>query len=96
MAASLVAKWWAGVDKRGWKAFGLGMAALGLALLLALYSAAVAQMGETRLAAIMAALSLLIAGWVGVKIVPALAKRTALRWLSVEIRFRLTREGWVY
>ena len=96
MASSLVSKWWARVDQPGWKAFGLGMAALGLALLLALYSAAVGQMGETRLAAVMATLSLAIAGWVGVKIVPALARRTALRWLAVEIRFRLTREGWVY
>ena len=96
MASSLVARWWAKVDQPGWKAFGLGMVALGLALLLALYSAAVAQMGETRLAAVMAALSLLIAAWVGVKIIPALARRTALRWFSVEIRFKLTREGWVY
>ena len=96
MASSLVSKWWARVDQPGWKAFGLGMAALGLAMLLALYSAAVGQMGETRLAAVMATLSLVIAGWVGVKIVPALARRTALRWLAVEIRFRLTREGWVY
>jgi len=96
MASSLVSKWWARVDQPGWKAFGLGMAALGLALLLALYSAAVGQIGETRLAAVMATLSLVIAAWVGVKIVPALARRTALRWLAVEIRFRLTREGWVY
>jgi uncharacterized protein (DUF58 family) len=95
-SSSLLARWWAKVDQPGWKAFGLGMAALGLALLLALYSAAAREMGETRLAAVMAGLSLVIAGWVGVKIVPALARRTALRWLAVEIRFRLTREGWVY
>jgi len=96
MTSSLLSRWWAKVDQPGWKAFGLGIAALGLALLLALYSAAAAQMGETRLAAVMAGLSLVIAGWVGVKIVPALARRTALRWLGVQIRFRLTREGWVY
>jgi len=96
MSSSLLSRWWAKVDQPGWKAFGLGMAALGLALLLALYSAAAREMGETRLAAVMAGLSLVIAGWVGVKIVPALARRTALRWLAVEIRFRLTREGWVY
>ena len=96
MTSSVLSRWWAKVDQPGWKAFGLGIAALGLALLLALYSAAVGQMGEARLAAVMAALSLVIAAWVGVKIVPALARRTALRWLAVQIRFRLTREGWVY
>ena len=96
MTSSLLSRWWAKVDQPGWKAFGLGIAALGLALLLALYSAAVGQMGESRLAAVMAGLSLIIAAWVGIKIVPALARRTALRWLGVQIRFRLTREGWVY
>ena len=96
MNSSVLSRWWAKVDQPGWKAFGLGMAALGLALLLALYSAAAREMGEVRLAAVMAGLSLAIAGWVGVKIVPALARRTALRWFAVEIRFRLTREGWVY
>jgi uncharacterized protein (DUF58 family) len=96
MSSSVLSRWWAKVDQPGWRAFGLGMAALGLALLLALYSAAAREMGETRLAAVMAGLSLIIAAWVGVKIVPALARRTALRWLAVEIRFRLTREGWVY
>jgi uncharacterized protein (DUF58 family) len=96
MAATFISRWWTRVDRTGWKSFGLGMAALGLAMLLALYSAAAREMGESTLAAVMASLSLLIAGWVGVKIVPALARRTALRWLAVEIRFRLTREGWVY
>ena len=96
MAQSLVSRWWSRVDQPGWKNFGLGLGALGLALLLALYSAAAREMGETRLAAVMAALALGIAGWVGVKIVPALARRTALRWMVVQIRFRLTREGIVY
>ncbi|HUK53489.1 MAG TPA: DUF58 domain-containing protein [Candidatus Binatia bacterium] len=96
MPQTLVSRWWARVDQPGWKNFGLGMGALGLALLLALYSAAARESGEMRLAAVMAALALGIAGWVGVKIVPALARRTALRWMVVQIRFRLTREGIVY
>ena len=96
MPPPLVARWWSRLDQPGWKNFGLGMGALGLALLLALYSAAAREMGELRLAAVMAALSLGIAAWVAVKIVPALARRTALRWMVVQIRFRLTREGVVY
>lgn len=96
MSASALSRWWSSVDRTGWKSFALGIAWLGIALVLALYSAAAREMGETRMAALFAGLSLVIAGWVGVKIVPALARRTALRWLTVEIRFRLTREGWVY
>jgi uncharacterized protein (DUF58 family) len=96
MAPSLVARMWSRVDQPGWKAFGLGMAALGVALLLALYSAAAREMGQMELAAGASVLALAIAGWVGLKIVPALARRTPLRWLAAEIRFRVTREGWVY
>jgi hypothetical protein len=96
MSHSLVSRWWSRVDQPGWKTFGIGMAALAMALLLALYSAAAREMGQTTLGAVAAGLSLAIAGWVAVKIVPSLARRTALRWFAVEIRFRLTREGWVY
>jgi uncharacterized protein (DUF58 family) len=96
MPQPLVSRWWSRVDQPGWRNFGIGIGALGLALLLALYSAAAREMNELRLAAVMAALALGIAGWVGVKIVPALARRTALRWMVVQIRFRLTREGIVY
>ena len=55
------------------------MLALSAALLLALFSAAVAQEGRIWLAGITAALSLGLAGWVAVTIVPALARRTSLR-----------------
>ena len=72
------------------------MAALALALLLSLYSAAAAESGQSSLAAASAVLALILAGWVSVTIVPALARRTALRWLSFQVRFRLTREGIVY
>jgi len=96
MNTTSIRTWWSSVDRTGWKSFAIGIAWLGIALMLALYSAAAGEMGQMRMAALFAGLSLLIAGWVGVKIVPALARRTSLRWLTVEIRFRLTREGWVY
>ncbi len=72
------------------------MLALSAALLLALFSAAVAQVGRIWLAGITAALSLGLAGWVAVTIVPALARRTSLGWLAYQVDYRLTRAGVVY
>ncbi len=82
--------------KAGWRNFGIAMLALGLALVLALFSAALAQAGRTALVAITAALSLGLAGWVAVTIVPALARRTSLHWLAYQVDYRLTRDGIIY
>lgn len=40
--------------------------------------------------------ALLVAGWVGVTLVPVLARRTPLRWISYRMEYRLTKEGWIY
>jgi uncharacterized protein (DUF58 family) len=93
---SLVGRWWRGLDHVGWRSFGIAMLALTGALVLALFSAAVAQAGRFILAAVTAALSLGLAGWVGVTIVPALARRSNLRWIAYQIDYSLTREGIVY
>jgi uncharacterized protein (DUF58 family) len=93
---SILRRWWQGLDRPGWRNFAIGMVALGVALILSLYSAAAAEVGQTTLAAASAVVSLILAAWVSVTIVPALARRTSLRWLSFRIHFRLTREGVVY
>ena len=93
---SIVGRWWRGLDHTGWRNFGIAMLALSGALLLALFSAAVAQIGRVILAAITAAISLGLAGWVGVTIVPVLARRTSLRWIAYQIDYRLTRDGIIY
>jgi len=72
------------------------MAVLSFALIVALFSAAVAQQGRFRLAAISTAVALGLASWVAVTIVPALARRTSLRWLVYQVNYRLTREGIIY
>ncbi len=41
-------------------------------------------------------MSLGLAAWVAVTIVPALARRTSLRWLAYQVDYRLTREGIIY
>jgi hypothetical protein len=96
MAESTVARLWRSRDRPGWRNFGMAMLALSVALLLALFSAAVAEEGRLGLAATTATLSLGLAGWVAIAIVPALAKRTSLRWLAYQVDYRLTREGLIY
>jgi uncharacterized protein (DUF58 family) len=111
MQASIAARrWWQGRDRPGWQNFGIAILALSASLLLALFSAAVEQdqlttsmrggaspqAGRLWLAGISAALSLALAGWVAVTIVPALARRTSLRWIKYQIDYRLTRAGVVY
>jgi len=72
------------------------MVALSVALLIALFSAAVAQEGRILLAGITTVFALAIAAWVAITIVPALAKRTSLRWLAYQVNYRLTRYGTIY
>jgi uncharacterized protein (DUF58 family) len=87
---------WQGRDRPGWRNFGIAMLVLSFSLLIALFSAAAAQDGRFWLAAGATAVSLGLAAWVAVTIVPALAKRTSLRWIVYQVDYRLTREGIVY
>ena len=93
---STLAQFWAKADRPGVRAFFLSMAALVAALLLALYSGAAAELGQTALASTSALLSLAIAGWVAVTLVPTLARRTPLRWIGYRIEYKIPLEGWIY
>jgi uncharacterized protein (DUF58 family) len=93
---NLIAKMWRGRDRPGWRSFGIAMLVLSFALLVALFSAAAAQEGRVALSAITTVIALGLAAWVGITIVPALARRTSLRWIAYQIDYRLTREGVVY
>ena len=95
-ARSIIARLWARADGSAVRAFFLSMAALGVALLLALYSSAAAQLGRLGLAAGSALVALAIAGWVAVTLVPVLAKRTPLRWIGHKMDYKITRAGWIY
>lgn len=72
------------------------MLALSVSLIVALFSAAVAQEGRIWLASLTTLVALGIAAWVAITIVPALAKRTSLRWIAYQVDYRLTRDGVVY
>jgi hypothetical protein len=87
---------WQSRDRPGWRSFGVAMIVLTGALLIALFSAAVAQQGRVALAAASTVIALGLAGWVAIAIVPNLARRTNLRWVVSQIDYKLTREGMVY
>jgi len=94
--SSLLSQLWAKTDTPGVRGFFLSMAALGVALLLAVYSGAAAELGNLGLAASSALLALAIAGWVAVTLVPTLAKRTPLRWIGYKMEYKISRAGWIY
>ena len=87
---------WRRPDRPGWRNFGIAMLALSVSLIVALLSAAVAQEGRIWLASITTLIALGIAAWVAITIVPALAKRTNLRWIAYQVDYRLTRDGIIY
>jgi uncharacterized protein (DUF58 family) len=93
---STVANLWSNADRPGVRAFFLSLFALGVALVLALYSGAAAELGRIRLASISALAALLVAGWVAITLVPVLARRTPLRWLGYKMEYKVTRAGWFY
>jgi uncharacterized protein (DUF58 family) len=84
------------LDNPSWRSFGIAMGALAMALFLALYSGAAAEQGHLMIAGLSALSALVLAGWVALTVVPALARRTPLGWLSYQIDYKVTREGVVY
>ena len=93
---STIAQLWAKADTAGVRAFFLSVAALSVALLLALYSGAAAEIGHVGLSIASALAALLVAAWVAITLVPILAKRTPLRWIGYKMEYKITREGWIY
>lgn len=86
----------AGIDRAAWRRFILALFALILALFLALYATALSQSGQYKGAAAMAVFSLLLTALVAVRVVPGLARRTALRHWMTRVEYKLTRQGVVY
>lgn len=95
-----ISRWWEGVRVNlrspGARGFFLAMALLAVGMLFSLYSAAAAQRGQIWEATITAGIALALSGWVAIKIVPILARRTPLRWIGYKITYKLTTEGKVY
>src|ERR1700734_4165695 len=96
MANSTAARLWRTRDKLGWRNFAVAILVLSAALAIALFSAAVGQEGRLGLAALTTVIALAMAGWVAITIVPALARRSSLRWIAYQIDYKLTRDGIIY
>ncbi len=94
--SSTVSRLWAKADRSSVRAFFLSIIALSVAMILALYSGAAAQLGNVGLASASALSALVVAAWVGITLVPVLAKRTPLRWIGYRMEYRITRQGWIY
>jgi uncharacterized protein (DUF58 family) len=93
---STLAQLWAKADRPAVRVFFVSIAALGVALLLALYSGAAAELGHFGFSIAAALAALGVAAWVAVTLVPVLAKRTPLRWIGYKMEYKITREGWIY
>jgi uncharacterized protein (DUF58 family) len=88
--------WLAGVDRAAWRRFFLVLLGLTLALFLALYATALSQSAQYKMAAAIAAFSLLLTALVAVRVVPGLARRTALQYWMAKVDYEFTREGAIY
>ena len=88
--------WLAAIDRAAWRRFFLALFGLAVALFLALYATGLSQSGQYKRAAALAALSLLLTALVAVRVVPALARRTAIRHWMVKVNYEFTRQGAVY
>jgi uncharacterized protein (DUF58 family) len=95
-SATQTGRWSRRPERAAWRTFGIAMVALSFALVLALFSAAVAGEGRMGLAWVTGVGALGIAVWVAITIVPSIARRTSLRWIAYQIDYRLTREGVIY
>jgi len=84
------------IDRPAWRRFFLALFALSFSFFLALYSTALRETGRLREAFWAAAVSLVLAGIVSVKVVPYLARRTALERWMMKLEFEFTREGAIY
>lgn len=83
-------------ERSAWRNFITALIVLSVAMAVALLSAAAAQQGRVALAAVTTVIALGLAAWVAITIVPAMAKRTSLRWIAYQIDYRLTRDGIIY
>lgn len=80
----------------GLRLFLFTLAGLAFALCLTFYATFMSESGRFRLAALLAALALLLAGMVGIKVMPTLVRRSALKAWAFRVEYELTREGTVY
>ncbi len=88
--------WAARLEAPAWRRFFEALLGLGVAFFLALYATSLRESGQYMLAAAIASVSLILAALVAVRVIPYLARRTALdRWM-IKLEYEFTRQGAVY
>lgn len=85
-----------GDPKPMWKSFLQSMGLLGVAMVVALYSANTAHSGGTLATVTSAVAALAIATWVGVRFVPQLARGVDWAWIPGLSHYRITRDGGIF
>jgi uncharacterized protein (DUF58 family) len=83
-------------ERGAWRSFLAGMGALAVAFGLAIYSGVAAEAGALWTSGAAGLGALALAGWTAVTTVPALARRTPLRWLAYQVDYRVTKQGVIY
>lgn len=76
--------------------FPLALAGLAFALCLTFYATFMSENGHFRVAAILAGLALLLAGFMAVKVIPFLYRRSPLKAWTFRMEYELTKGGMVY
>jgi hypothetical protein len=84
------------IDRPAWRRFWGAIFGLAMAFFLALYSTALREAGSFMASVAAASMSLLLAAVVAIKVVPFLAKRSALERWMVKVEYQFTREGVAY
>src|SRR3984893_15358899 len=95
-ARSAIAHLRASTGRSPVRTFLLALAAFAVAHLLALSSGAAGEVGQFLLASTSSVAALAVAAWVAVTLVPAMARRTSLRWIGYKMEYRVSRAGWIY
>ena len=93
---SLVKSRLAGIDRAAWARFFIALGGLTLAFAAAVFSTVFHDAGNAWMAAALASLALLLAGVVGITIVPYLARRVVIARVRDAFDYEVTREGAVY
>lgn len=79
-----------------WKSFLQSIALLAIAMMAALYSTGAARSGDMVAAVSTALFSLVIAAWVGARLVPRLARGVDWTWMPSLNQIKITRDGGVF
>ena len=86
----------ANIDRAAWARFFLALGGLAFAFTAAIFSTVFVQQGHLWISALLASSALLMAGFVGLTVVPYLARRVVVARVRDAFDYDVTREGLVY